>query len=61
MVRYIQCCCFSGLDPSLNIPKTKPVRFRNWLCSRLQVKMPVLLSPIEGANPSPRAEEDTNG
>jgi hypothetical protein len=53
MVRYIQYCCFSGLDPSFSILKTKTLRFGSWLCCRLQVKMPILLGPIEGANPSP--------
>jgi hypothetical protein len=34
--------------------KTRPLRFGRWLCSRLQVKIPTLLVPIEGANPNPR-------
>jgi hypothetical protein len=51
MMRYILRCCFPGLDTSIN--KRKPLRFGNWLCSRLQVKLPVLVGPIEGANPNP--------
>jgi hypothetical protein len=49
----LQCCCFFGLDLSFNILKTKPVRFGSWLCSHLQVKIPILLGPIEEANPNP--------
>jgi hypothetical protein len=46
------CCTFSGLKPSFSIIKTKPLHFGSWLCSHLQVKLPVLLGPIEGANPT---------
>jgi hypothetical protein len=48
--RTSQYCCFSELDPSFSVLKTKPLRFGNWLCSRLQLKMPVLLSLIDGAS-----------
>jgi hypothetical protein len=51
IVRYILYCCFSGLHSFFNILKMKPLRFRGWLCSRLQIKMPILLGLIEGANP----------
>jgi hypothetical protein len=30
-----------------------PLRFGSWLCSRLQVNIPNILGPIEGAKPSP--------
>jgi hypothetical protein len=33
--------------------KTRPLCFGNWLCSRLQVKISILLGPIEGVNPNP--------
>jgi hypothetical protein len=33
--------------------KTRPLRFGSWLCSLLQVKIPILLGPTEGANPNP--------
>jgi hypothetical protein len=46
-------CCFSGLDPSFSILKTKPLHFGSWLCSRLHLKLPVLLGLIEGANFNP--------
>jgi hypothetical protein len=37
---------------------TKPLCFGSWLCSHLQVKIPFLLGPIEGANPNAwKAEE----
>jgi hypothetical protein len=39
-----------------NIPqhsRNETNAFRKWLCSRVQVKMPVLLGPTEGANHSP--------
>jgi hypothetical protein len=47
MVRNFQHCSFSGLDPSLNILKKKPVRFGSWLCSRLQVEIPILVDLIQ--------------
>jgi hypothetical protein len=52
MVRQILCCCFSGLDPSFSILKTKALRFGSWLCSRLQVKLPILLVQGFGLAPS---------
>jgi hypothetical protein len=35
----------------------KPLRFGSWLCSCLQVKIPIMLGPIEGANSNPRTPE----
>jgi hypothetical protein len=37
--------------------KTRPLRFGSWACSRLQVKTPILLGLIEGANPNPGVDE----
>jgi hypothetical protein len=57
MMHYIQYFCFSELDTSFNIIKSKLLRFGSWLCCRLQVKMPTLLGPIKRANPNPWSRE----
>lgn len=43
-----RCTGISGLNLSFSIIEKKPRRFGCWLCYRPQVKIPMILSPIEG-------------
>jgi hypothetical protein len=45
---------FLWLHTSFSILKTKARCFGSWLCSRLQVKLPLLLGPIKWALPNPK-------
>jgi hypothetical protein len=44
--------CFLWTWSIVQYSKTRPLRFGSWLCSHLQVKIPILLGPIEGTIPN---------